>query len=183
MPFDDPLVLASPTSLAHFTREYLGESLPAMLVRLDAAYDDGIMVEAPTIYDTPPLTPRQWPWMAVVSDRHLFSIYEGTERQYEGNIIAFLEVSTNREVIGDYDPDSVLHNLAERTVWAVARALDEDHTMGGRVEHARYMESVLPSVFESQIINRIAEGDAQQSLPSTYTRRAAIVLQVEQSDR
>ena len=121
--------------------------------------------------------------MAVVSDRFSFGIYEGTERQYEDAIVAYLEVSTNREVIGDYDPDFVLHTLAERTVWAVARVLDEDHTMGDRVEHARFMESILPSVFESEIINRIAEGNAQQSIPSTYTRRAAIVLQVEQSDR
>ena len=176
MAFDDPLVLASPSSLSKFSRDYFDESLPAMITRLNAAYDDGVVVEAPTLYKTPQLTPRQWPWLTVVSDRLGFAEYAGTERQYEGSHIALLEVSTNREVVGDYDPDFVLHSLAERTVWAIARVLRDDHTMGGRVEHARFEEGIMPSVFENEAIGVISETEGRQAAPSVYTRRAAVVF-------
>ena len=182
MAFDDPLVLASPSSLSKFARDYFDESLPAMITQLNAAYDDGVIVEAPKIYKTPQLTPRKWPWLTVVSDRLGFAEYAGTERQYEGSHIALLEVSTNREVVGDYDADFVLHSLAERTVWAIARVLRDDHTMGGRVEHARFEEGIMPSVFENEAINVISETEGRQAAPSVYTRRAAVVFRVEQSD-
>ena len=182
MAFNDPIVNASPSSLSKFARDYFDESLPAMITQLNAAYDDGVVVEAPEIYKTPQLTPRKWPWLTVVSDRLSFAEYAGTERQYEGGHIAVLEVSTNREVVGDYDPDFVLHTLAERTVWAIARVLRDDHTMGGRVEHARFEEGILPSVFENQGINRVSETEGQQSSPSVYTRLAVVIFRVEQSD-
>ena len=182
MAFNDPIVLASPSSLSKFARDYFDESLPAMVALLNTAYDDGVVVVAPTLYRTPQLTPRQWPWMTVVSDRLGFAEYAGTERQYEGSHIALLEVSTNREVVGDYDPDFVLHSLAERTVWAIARVLRDDHTMGGRVEHARFEEGIMPSVFENEAINVISETEARSTAPSVYARRAAVVFRVEQSD-
>ena len=182
MAFNDPIVLASPESLSHFAIEYFAESLPAMVALLNTAYDDGVVAEAPTLYETPQLTPRQWPWMTVVSDRHTFAAYAGTERQYEGQHLALLEVSTNREVVGDYDENFVLHKLAGRIVWAIARILRDDHTMGGRVEHARFEEGIMPSVFENEAINVISETGARQAAPSVYTRRAAVVFRVEQSD-
>lgn len=182
MAFNDPIVLASPSSLSKFARDYFDDSLPATIALLNTAYDDGVIVGAPTLYKTPQLTPRQWPWMTVVSDRFGFAKYAGTERQYEGSHIAVLEVSRNREVVGDYDPDFVLHTLAERTVWAIARVLRDDHTMGGRVEHARFEEGIMPSVFENEGINRASETNVQKSAPSVYVRQAMVIFRVEQSD-